>query len=119
MVLRSFIPTFGIKPFLAMSRLRISLRLNNWAGDDRLAQTYLRQQVVHNVSEHISQSIPPTLMPKRQTFMIDTKEVKNGRLKIVYMCGVVSNIVPEFVGLSVRKPLLYTPPVIHNVKQRG
>lgn len=35
----------------------------------------LHQQVVYNVSENIRQSIPPALMPKRQTFMIDTQEV--------------------------------------------
>ena len=56
----------------------------------------------------ISQPVSSALMSKCQKFMIDSHEMKDGSLKIMYMEGILDDVVPESIRLTVGDAWFYT-----------
>lgn len=60
-----------------------------------------RQDVVNELAVHIGQSIITTLETIGQLFVVEPKQVQNGRVQVMHVHRVLRDIEPQLIGLSV------------------
>ena len=67
-----------------------------------------RKNLSHGVAVYIGQSILATLILVRQLLVIDTQQMQHRSVEIMYVYGVVSNVVAKVVSATVDVTTFHT-----------
>src|SRR5688572_23883259 len=66
------------------------------------------KNVFYHLAAYIGQPVSTSLVFENKFFVIDSKQVQNGCLKIVNVHAIFYYVVAEFICFSINKPWLYT-----------